>query len=319
MAGRGRPAGGKIVALAGGVGAARFLDGLARIVPPARLVVIGNVGDDAVIHGLHISPDLDTVMYTLAGISHRVQGWGLQGDTFHCLDALGRLGAENWFRLGDRDLATHIYRTARLRAGVPLSLVTRELAAALGVHSALVPVTDDCLRTEVLTRHGALEFQTWFVQRRARDQVTGVRFAGARNARPASGILELLAAADGVILCPSNPFISIAPILAVRGVREALRKTPAPVAAISPIVAGRALKGPAARMMKSMGIGASAAAVAGMYRDFVNIFVLDHADHRQAAKIQRLGMRPVVTGTVMTGLRTKKALAAAVLSAMGVA
>jgi LPPG:FO 2-phospho-L-lactate transferase len=313
------PASGKIVALAGGVGAARFLDGLTRIVAAERLFIVGNVGDDAEIHGLHISPDLDTVMYTLAGISHREQGWGIHGDTFHCLDALGSLGAENWFRLGDRDLATHIYRTERLRRGLSLSEVTRELTTALGVRASLVPVTDQRLRTLVKTRHGTLEFQRWFVERRASDPVTGVQFAGFRTAQPATGVLEHLRNAAGVILCPSNPFISIGPILAVRGVRETLRKTAAPVAAISPIVGGRALKGPAARMMKSMGMQVSASGVAEVYRDFVNIFVLDTVDQLQAGKIEQLGMRAIVTATVMTGLREKKALAAVVLKAMGAA
>jgi LPPG:FO 2-phospho-L-lactate transferase len=313
------PAGGKIVALAGGVGAARFLDGLTRIIAPERLFIIGNVGDDAEIHGLHISPDLDTVMYTLAGVSHREQGWGIQGDTFHCLDALGRLGAENWFRLGDRDLATHLYRTERLRRGASLSEVTRELTAAVGVRAGLLPATDQRLRTLVQTPQGTLEFQEWFVGRRARDPVTGVRFAGLRTARPAAGVLEHLRTAAGVILCPSNPFISLGPILAVRGIRETLRRIAAPVAAISPIVGGRALKGPAARMMKNMRMRVSASGVAELYRDFVNIFVLDTVDRSQADKIERLGMHAIVTGTVMTGLREKKALAAEVLKAMGVA
>jgi len=308
----------KIVALAGGVGAARFLDGLTRIVAPERLVVVGNVGDDAEIHGLHISPDLDTVMYTLAGVSDPVQGWGIRGDTFKCLDALGRLGAENWFRLGDRDLATHLYRTERLRHGATLSEVTRELTAAMGVRATIVPVTDQRLRTQLQTRNGTLEFQTWFVRRRARDRVTSLRFVGARDARPVDGLLELLASAEGVIVCPSNPFISIGPILDVPGVREALRQLSAPVAAISPIIGGRALKGPAARMMKSMGMRPSATAVAELYRDFVDIFVLDTLDRAQESKIARLNMRTVVTNTVMTGLRQKKALAAAVLKAMGI-
>src|SRR5579872_235911 len=308
----------KIVALAGGVGATRFLNGLTRIVAPERLVVVGNVGDDAEIHGLHISPDLDTVMYTLAGVSDPVQGWGIRGDTFKCLDALGRLGAENWFRLGDRDLATHLYRTERLRHGATLSEVTRELTAAMGVRATIVPVTDQRLRTQLQTRNGTLEFQTWFVRRRARDRVTSLRFVGARDARPVDGLLELLASAEGVIVCPSNPFISIGPILDVPGVREALRQLSAPVAAISPIIGGRALKGPAARMMKSMGMRPSATAVAELYRDFVDIFVLDTLDRAQESKIARLNMRTVVTNTVMTGLRQKKALAAAVLKAMGI-
>jgi LPPG:FO 2-phospho-L-lactate transferase len=308
-----------IVALAGGVGAARFLDGLARIVAPRRISVIGNVADDTEIYGLHISPDLDTVMYTLAGLAHRARGWGIAGDTLHCLGALERLGGDCWFELGDRDLATHLYRSERLRQGAALSDITRELSRALGVRASILPVTDDRLRTMVRTRRGTLEFQTWFVRRRARDTVLGVVFEGARRARPAPGVLQAIADAAAVVLCPSNPFISIGPILAVPGVRRALRQTRAPVAAISPIVGGRALKGPAARMMKSMGEGASAFHVARLYRDFVDVFVLDTLDRALAPRIEALGMRAVVTNTIMSGVPQRKALAGAVLRALEIA
>lgn len=310
---------GRIVALAGGVGAARFLAGLVRVIAPERLVVIGNTGDDAEIHGLHIAPDLDTVTYTLAGLSDNARGWGLRGETFRCLEALGRLGGETWFQLGDCDLATHLYRTRREREGATLSEVTREIAAALGVRASILPMSDSPVRTRVQTRSGALEFQTWFVRRRARDAVTGVFFAGARRSRPAPGVLEAIRDACGIVVCPSNPIISINPILAIPGIRGALRKTAAPVAAISPIVGGRALKGPAARMMKSMGLRASAAQVAELYRDFVPIFVLDRADQSQASKIAALGMRAVVTNTIMSGLREKEALAKVVVRELGVA
>ncbi len=306
----------KVVALAGGVGAARFLDGLSRVLDPARLFIIGNVGDDAEIHGLHISPDLDTVVYTLAGLAHPRQGWGIRGDTFRCLQALGRLGAPVWFQLGDRDLATHLYRTARLREGAPLSRITGEIARALGVGVAVTPVSDDPVRTRVRTRRGELDFQTWFVRRRARDPVLDVCLEGAARARPAPGVLEAIRGAAAVILCPSNPIISIGPILAVPGVREALRETPARIAAVSPIVAGRALKGPAARMMRSMGMEPTARGVAELYRDLVDVFVLDRADERHAPQIERLGMRAVVTNTIMTGVARKKALARSVLRAL---
>jgi LPPG:FO 2-phospho-L-lactate transferase len=308
-----------IVALAGGVGAARFLDGLARIVPPRQLFVIGNVADDAEIHGLHISPDLDTVMYTLAGIANREQGWGLERETFHCLDTLARLGGDTWFRLGDRDLATHLYRTDRLRAGATLTNVTRELCAALAVDAQIVPATDSRLRTIVRTARGRLKFQEYFVHRRALDVVRAVDFEGARKARPAPGVLDAISKASAVILCPSNPFISIGPILAVPGIRRALRETRARVAAISPIVAGQALKGPAARMMKSMGYGASATAVAGLYKDFVDVFVLDRADARLAPAVAKLGMRAIVTNTIMSGAGRRKALARVVLRALELA
>jgi len=305
-----------IVALAGGVGAARFLDGLARLLPPQKIFIIGNTGDDAVIHGLHVSPDLDTVAYTLAGLAHRRRGWGLAGDTFHCLDALGRLGAETWFQLGDLDLATHLYRTARLRQGATLTQATHEIARALGVRSTLVPMSDDPVRTRVLCRRGELDFQTWFVRRRSRDAVRRLRFVGARASRPAPGVIHAIHRAAAVILCPSNPLLSIAPILAVPGLRNALRRTPATVAAISPIVAGRALKGPAARMMRQLGIPPSALAVARMYRDFADVFVLDRVDRNQAASIEALGMRPVLANTVMRRPRDCQALAQAVLEAL---
>jgi LPPG:FO 2-phospho-L-lactate transferase len=306
-----------IVALAGGVGAARFLDGLARIVPPRELFIVGNVGDDAEMHGLHIAPDLDTVMYTLAGVANRRQGWGLERETFHCMGALETLGGEAWFRLGDRDLATHLYRTERLRAGASLSAVTSELCAALGVKARIVPATDGRLRTIVRTKRGRLEFQEYFVRRRARDAVLGFDFDGARQARPTPSVLKAISAATAIILCPSNPFISIGPILAVRGIREALRRTRAPVVAISPIVGGRAVKGPAARMMKSMGHDASATAVAAMYRDFVEVFVLDRTDARLAPDVEALGMRAIVTNTIMSGVAQRKALARVVMRACG--
>jgi LPPG:FO 2-phospho-L-lactate transferase len=305
-----------IVALAGGVGAARFLDGLARVVDPARLWIVGNTADDTKLHGLHISPDLDTVAYTLAGLANPEHGWGIAGDTFFCLDALRALGAEAWFQLGDRDIATHLHRTVRLSQGASLTEVTRELAAAWGLRSMLSPMSDDRVRTLVKTRGGTLDFQTYFVRRRARDKVLEISFEGAREARPAPGLLRAIRDAEAIVICPSNPIISIGPILAVPGIREELRKTQAPVAAVSPIVGGRALKGPAARMMKSLGMRVSALGVAELYSDFVDVFVLDRVDAAQAAKIEALGMRPVVTDTIMTGIARKKALARAVAGAL---
>ncbi len=306
-----------IVALAGGVGAARFLEGLTRVVDPQRLWIVGNTGDDTEMHGLHISPDLDTVAYTLAGLANPQHGWGLEDDTFHCLEALRKLGVEAWFQLGDRDFATHLYRTVRLREGASLTQVTAELALAQGLRMLLLPMTDQRVRTLVKTRRGVLDFQTYFVRRRARDTVLGVTFDGARKARPAAGLLQAIRQAAGIIVCPSNPIISIGPILAVPGIREALRKSTAPVAAISPIVGGRALKGPAARMMKSLGMRVSALGVAEVYRDFLDVFVLDAVDARQASKIEALGMRVVVTDTIMTSMARKKALARVVVGALG--
>ena len=300
---------GSVVALAGGVGAARFLDGLTRVLAPERVFVIGNTADDAEIHGLNISPDLDTVTYTLAGLADPRRGWGIRGDTFRCLEALGRLGTETWFQLGDRDLATHLYRTNRLRQGVKLTEVAAEIAAALGVRSRIVPMSDDRIRTRICTPAGELEFQVYFVKRRARDKVLNVRFEGAAEASPAPGIIEAISGADAIILCPSNPFISIGPILAVPGIRDSLRRKRDRVLAISPIVGGRALKGPAAHMMKSMRLRPAAAEVARLYADFVGLFVLDEVDREQAGTVEKLGMRAVVTNTVMRGLREKKSLA----------
>ena len=302
-----------IVALAGGVGAARFLDGLVRVIDPGRLWIVGNTADDTEMHGLHISPDLDTVAYTLAGLANPQHGWGLAGDTFHCLEALRQLGAEAWFQLGDRDFATHLYRTERLREGATLTQVTAELAAAWGLRCKLVPMSDQRVRTLVKTRGGVLDFQTYFVRRRARDTVLGVAFEGARRARPAPGLLQAIRQAAGIIICPSNPIISIGPILTLPGIREALRKSAATVTAISPIVGGRALKGPAARMMKSLGMRVSALGVAELYRDFVDVFILDQVDASQAAKVGALGMRVIVTDTIMTSMAKKKALARAVV------
>ena len=302
---KGRP----IVALAGGVGAARFLDGLARVVAPERLFIIGNTGDDAEIHGLHISPDLDTVTYTLAGLSDPLRGWGIRGDTFRCLESLGRLGGETWFQLGDRDLATHLYRTERLRGGAGLTKVTAEITGALGLRSVIAPMCDDRVRTRICTAAGELEFQTYFVKRRARDRVAGIRFEGSDHALPAPGILAAIEQAEAIIVCPSNPFISIGPILAVPGIRGALRQKRDRVAAISPIVGGRALKGPAAAMMKSMGLRSAAAEVAKLYQDFTSVFVLDALDRKQAAEVEAAGLRPVVTNTVMSGRRERTALA----------
>jgi LPPG:FO 2-phospho-L-lactate transferase len=307
-----------VVALAGGVGAARFLDGLTRVIQPERVFIIGNTADDAEIHGLHISPDLDTVTYTLAGLANPQHGWGIRGDSFRCLEALGRIGTDIWFQLGDLDLATHLYRTERLRQGASLAEATSEITAAFKVRSMLVPMSNERVRTRICTPSGELEFQTYFVKRRARDPVTAIHFEGASEAAPAPGLLDAIAQAEAIILCPSNPFISIGPILAIPGIRTALQRKRDKVAVISPIVGGRALKGPAAKMMKSMQLRSSAAEVAKLYLDFTNIFVLDELDRKQAAQVEAFGMRPVVTNTIMRGLREKKSLARVVARELGI-
>jgi LPPG:FO 2-phospho-L-lactate transferase len=307
---------GKVVVLAGGVGAARFLEGLAAVIPAEDITVIGNTGDDLEVHGLCVSPDLDTVTYTLAGVADPAQGWGIAGDTFECLDHLEKLGSETWFRLGDRDLATHVYRTSLLRGGLPLSDVTSRIGRSLGVRSRILPMSDDPVRTWLETDQGRLDFQTYFVKRQSRDQVNGVEFIGAESAQPAPGVAGEILTARAVIVAPSNPIISIGPILAVAGIRDALRETKASVAAISPIVAGRALKGPTARMMEGLGMEASAFAVAELYRDFVDFFVLDQQNAILSGRVEALGIKPVVTDTVMASAVVKKELARATLRAI---
>ncbi len=303
----------RIAVLAGGVGAARLLEGLTEVVPPENITVIGNTADDLELHGLTICPDLDTVTYTLAGLADPERGWGLTDETFHALEALDRFGKETWFQLGDRDLATHIFRTSLLRSGFPLSEVTSRIIRALGVRSAILPMSDNSVRTWLETDLGQLDFQTYFVKHRAEPAVRRIEFVGADQAAPAPGVLEAITQAEAVILAPSNPIISIGPILAVPGVRETLREISTPVLAVSPIVDGQAVKGPAAAMMRSLGHEASAAGVASLYRDFVNVFVLDQADAGLAPAVKQLGMRPVVCRTMMKGLPEKVALAQAVL------
>lgn len=301
--------------LAGGVGAARFLDGLVQRVDPAEVTVICNVGDDFQWHGLHVSPDIDSVIYTLAGVEGE-QGWGVRDDTSATLDALAALGEESWFAVGDRDLATHLKRTGMLRDGATLSEATAALAQARGVACTLLPVTDDPHPTIVLTDEGELEFQDYFVRRRAADAVLGFRFPGAATAQPAPGVLEALREADAVIVAPSNPFVSVGPLLEVAGVRDALVAARGTRIAISPIVGGAAIKGPAADMMRALGHEVSAAAVAEMYAGIIDTFVLDAVDAASAPAVERLGLRAVVTDTMMTSRQRRAELAQAVLDAV---
>jgi LPPG:FO 2-phospho-L-lactate transferase len=301
-----------VTLLAGGVGGAKLAEGLDRATE--RLTVVVNTGDDAVIYGLSISPDLDTVMYTLAGIADTQHGWGIAGDTYATLDAMSRLGQDTWFRLGDRDIATHVLRTARLRAGVPLSATTAELASALGVRARLLPMTDDPVATRIDTPAGRLEFQEYFVARRHADEVLGVVLDGVEEARPAPGVLDALDA-DVVVIGPSNPFVSIGPVLAVPGVREALAGSRARRVAVSPIVGGRALKGPAAAMLGAMGHEVSALGVARLYAGLVDVYVLDESDRDLAPAVEELGMTALVTRTVMGGPEDRERLARELLAA----
>jgi LPPG:FO 2-phospho-L-lactate transferase len=305
-----------ILTLAGGVGAARFLDGLTKVMPPEEVHIVANTADDTEIYGLHISPDVDTVIYTLAGLANPIHGWGIQNDTFESLKALGKLGEETWFQLGDRDLATHIFRTNRLLSGAKLSAVTAQIARQLGVRSTIMPMSNDRVRTIVRTPGGKLEFQTYFVRRQAQDEVLGVTFQGGPESRPTPGLLAAIRAAAGIVFCPSNPIISVGPILAVPGIRKAIERRKCPSAAISPIVGGRALKGPAANMMATMGMEVSALGVAKIYQGLVDIFILDETDKELAPAIQKLGMQAVTTNTIMSGTAEKKALARTALRAL---
>ncbi len=305
-----------ITVLAGGVGAARFLRGLIDVVDPAPVTVIGNTADDEEIMGLHVSPDLDTVVYTLADVVDPETGWGLANDTYACLEQAARLGEETWFRLGDADLATHVQRTMLLREGRTLTEATDEIARAFGLACHLLPMSDDRIRTVVTTDAGDLSFQEYFVRRGWQDEVRGLRFEGADEARPARGVLDAIARAEAVIVAPSNPLVSIGPILAVPGLRQALRDTTASVVAVSPIVGGRALKGPADRMLVALGHEPSAAGVARLYADFLDVLVLDTEDSELAPEVEALGIRPTVTNTIMHDAASRRALALATLGAV---
>ena len=309
-----------LVALAGGVGAARFLRGLIRAHPPADLLVVVNTGDDLRLHGLAVSPDLDSVAYTLAGVADEQRGWGLAGETWNLRDALARLGEPVWFALGDRDVATHLLRTRLLGEGAPLSQATAELCGRLGVPARLLPMSDDPVTTmvEVDGPDGPqeLHFQEWWVGRQAVDPVRRVRFAGADRARPAPGLLEALAGAAGIVLCPSNPVVSISPILALPGVREAIGAARCRTVAISPIVGGAPVRGMADRLLPAWGVEVSARGVAGLYAGLVDAFVLDQVDAAEADDVRRLGMDAIVAPTVMRTLEDSVALAKTALEAL---
>ena len=302
-----------ITALAGGVGAARFLTGLVELVNQKDLSVIVNTGDDIELFGLHISPDVDIVTYTLAGIVDEEKGWGIRGDTFHCLEALRKFNDETWFNLGDRDLATHIFRTNLLKNGVKLSEVTARVSRLLGLEVAILPMTDDRFETRVLIEEGLVHFEEYFVKRGGHDEVLGVEFLGGDRAKPAAGVLEAIRDAEKVIVCPSNPIVSIGTILAVNGVRDALRRTDAKKVAVSPIIAGAPVKGPADKLMRGLGFEVSAFSVAELYSDFLDTFVLDVADSAERDRIEKLGVEVEVTNTLMKSLEDKVELARTVL------
>ncbi len=307
-----------ICVLAGGVGAARMLTGLCQVVPPALMTAIVNVGDDLELHGLHISPDIDTIVYTLAGAANPGTGWGLADETWNAMDSLARYTGEGWFRLGDRDLGTHMFRTGRLAEGADLATVTAEIAAAWGLEVNLVPVTNDPLRTKVTIDDGTeVDFQDYFVRLRHSVAVRSVRFDGDDSAQPAPGVIEALQLARTIVIAPSNPIVSIGPLLAVRGIREVLETRRDRVIAVSPIVAGAALKGPADRMLRELGHQSTVAGVARLYRDIASVLVIDDADAALGPAVESEGIGCLVTPTVMSDPVAAGSLARVVLGATG--
>jgi LPPG:FO 2-phospho-L-lactate transferase len=304
-----------IVALCGGVGAARFLRGLVRAVEPSEITAIVNTGDDRVFYGVHVSPDLDIVTYTLAGRVNERRGYGLQGDTYEMVDALGALGHECWFRLGDRDFANSQHRTLRLREGVGLARVTDEFCNRYGVSTRILPMSEDpCATIVELEGERRVHFEEYLARDGAPDEVTGVDLGEARSARPGPGVIDALRDARAIVICPSNPIVSIGPILAMPEVREALRRSRAPVVAISPIVGGAPVKGPADRLMRGVGVAVSARGVAELYRGLIDAFVIDERDADLAADIEVMGIRTRVLDTIMGDVAVAQNLAEAALS-----
>jgi LPPG:FO 2-phospho-L-lactate transferase len=298
-----------IAVLAGGVGAAKLLLGLSHVMPPEQITIIGNTGDDIELFRLRICPDLDTIVYTLSGRVNPETGWGIGNDTFECLQALGGYGGETWFKLGDRDLATHLWRTYLLGQGLSLTEVTDKICNAAGLRSQLLPMTNSYTPTRILTDMGELHLQEYLVREQCQPRIRGVNYSNVEQAQMPAGMEESILAADAVILAPSNPFISIGPILAVPGMKKALSRTSAPVLAVTPIVGGRALKGPAARMLQELGHPASALGVAQIYRGLAKVFVLDRQDMALKDEIEALGMKVSTTDTVMSNLDDKARLA----------
>ncbi len=308
-----------VVVLAGGVGAARFLRGLVQVVPASELVVVVNTADDIWWHGLYVSPDLDTVTYWLAGIADEQRGWGIRGDTFTAQQAMARLGLPTWFQVGDQDLATHVYRTARLRDGAPLHAVTAEIAQRLGVQARLLPMSDQPVTTRLRTDEGDLHFQEYFVREACRLAVREIYWTGLERARPAPGVAEAIASARAVLIAPSNPVISVGPILLVPGLRDLLIAARQRTVAVSPLIGGRAVKGPTVELMQAQGQEPTALGVARMYADCATGFVLDPADATQESAIWGLGYRVATIPTLLDDPRAARAVAAAALDLAGVA
>jgi len=304
----------KVTVLSGGVGGARFLRGMSVVVNGDNISIVGNVADDLEILGLHVSPDLDSILYGLAGLADDERGWGRAAETWNALETVAELGGDSWFRLGDRDLGVHLVRTQMLREGVTLSEATARIAHALGLTCRLLPATDDPLRTFVETPAGTFAFQTWFVARGHRDEVDAVHYAGAPEARPAPGVVEVIDEADVLVITPSNPYVSIGPILAVDAIRSALERRRVPCVAVSPLIGGRAVKGPADRMLARMAGGTSPASLASCYEGLIDALVIDEADAPDALPAS---VRPVVTKTLMHDAEARRRLAQDVLDAAG--
>jgi LPPG:FO 2-phospho-L-lactate transferase len=306
-----------IVVLAGGVGAARFLQGVVQVVPQEELTVIANTGDDREFYGLYVSPDVDIVMYTLAGLVNESQGWGIRGDTYNTMQQLTSYGHEDWFQLGDRDLATHIHRTQLLRQGKTLSEVTDDLRRRLGLRLRILPMSDQSVQTHVQTPAGLLHFEEYFVKRRCSDPVQDVTFVGAETARPAPGVLDAIKEAEAILIAPSNPIVSIGSILSVPGIHDTLHEASGMVVAVSPIVGGAPIKGPADKLMSGLHMEVSAVGVARYYRDFLDVMVIDEQDAPLLEAIEDLGIPALATNTIMRDAAAKKALAQTVLEAAG--
>jgi len=306
-----------IVVLAGGVGAARFLQGLVQVIPQEQLTVIVNTGDDRDFYGLHVSPDLDIVMYTLAGEVDLTHGWGIRNDTFNTMQQLTRYGNEDWFMLGDRDLATHIHRTNLLRQGKTLSEVTEELRKHFGLAMRILPMTDQAVATHIQTPVGLLHFEEYMVKRHCADEVQDILFAGAHESRPAPGVLDAIKDAEAILIAPSNPIVSIGSILAVPGIHDTLHEASGMVVAVSPIVGGAPIKGPADKLMTGLGMEVSAVGVARYYRDFLDVMVIDEQDEHLLSEIEDLGIPALATNTIMRDDAAKAALAYKVLEAAG--
>jgi LPPG:FO 2-phospho-L-lactate transferase len=306
-----------IVVLAGGVGAARFLQGIVQLVPQQQLTVIANTGDDRDFYGLHVSPDSDIVIYTLAGAVDETQGWGISGDTFNTMQQLTNYGHEDWFILGDRDLATHIHRTDLLRQGKTLSEVTDELRQHFGLLLRIIPMSDQAIQTHIQTPKGLIHFEEYFVKHRSADEVQDVVFVGAKEAKAAPGVIDAIKAAEAILIAPSNPIVSIGSILAVPGIHDALHEASGMIVAVSPIVRGSPIKGPADKLMRGLGMDVSAVGVARCYRDFLDVMVIDEQDAHLAPEIEDLGIPTLVTNTIMRDLDAKIELARRVLVAAG--